>query len=224
MSSNRLRLVASLTLVAALGGCASARSLSAESPTPTEQFKAELTMRPEEVLLAPHPQGPSPDQRAALFQLVEHWKAKGSGPIVVETPAAGSDETFEATHQVDNFLQAYGVADADLRFRRYDAGPNPAAPLRVSFQTYAVDLPKCGQTWENLGFNPGNKPSSNFGCAVTANIAAMVANPSDLAYPQASTPADASRRQVVLEKYRQGVVTSSAKDDQAKGSVSSAVQ
>jgi pilus assembly protein CpaD len=45
----------------------------------------------------------------------------------------------------------------------------------------------------------------------------MVANPRDLVTPTTSDPSDDTRRQVVLGKYRQGTVTSTAADDQASG-------
>jgi pilus assembly protein CpaD len=52
----------------------------------------------------------------------------------------------------------------------------------------------------------------------------MIANPADLLTPRQMDPADASRRENVLGKYRQGQMTSSAKDPQANGAVSDAVQ
>jgi pilus assembly protein CpaD len=58
---------------------------------------------------------------------------------------------------------------------------------------------------------------------VTANIAAQVANPEDLLGPRAETPIDSGRRATVLDKYRKGELTSSAKDDQSSGVVSKAV-
>ena len=60
----------------------------------------------------------------------------------------------------------------------------------------------------------------HFGCATTANIAAQVANARDFLAPAVETPADNARRQVVMGKYRLGIPTSSAKDDQADGKVS----
>ena len=54
-------------------------------------------------------------------------------------------------------------------------------------------------------------------------MAAQIANPEDLIRPRDSTPADAGRRDTVLGKYRKGDVTASAKDEQATGVVSKAV-
>ena len=56
---------------------------------------------------------------------------------------------------------------------------------------------------------------------MTANIAAQIANPRDLIAPAVMTPGDNGRRAVVLDKYRKGDITSSAKDDQADGKTSS---
>ena len=228
MSSNRvsslLRLALCVSCALTATACASTGPERAEQAVlPTEQFKTTVTTQPEEVLLSPHADGLSPAQQAAVFELIDHWRSRAAGPITVQTPVAGNDDTFEATAKIDAFLQAYGVSEHDLRFKRYEAGPDPRAPIRVGFSAYAVDIPRCGQAWANLANNFDNQVTPNFGCAVTANIAAMVAKPSDLMYPQPSTPSDASRRQVVLEKYRQGQVTSSAKDEQAQGSVSHAV-
>ena len=69
-----------------------------------------------------------------------------------------------------------------------------------------------------------NDVQKNFGCATTANMAAQVANPADLMGASDTAPIDAGRRMDVLSKYRQGKVTSSEKDEQAKGSVAQAVK
>jgi pilus assembly protein CpaD len=58
---------------------------------------------------------------------------------------------------------------------------------------------------------------------VTANIAAQVANPEDLLGPRPETPIDSGRRATVLDKYRKGEVTASAKDEQSNGIISKAV-
>ena len=78
----------------------------------------------------------------------------------------------------------------------------------------------CEKGWGNIVATGSNKTSQSFGCAVNKNLAAMLIDPRDAERPRAVTPADAGRRAVVLDKYRQGLVTSTARDDQATGSVS----
>ena len=65
------------------------------------------------------------------------------------------------------------------------------------------------------------RSNPNFGCANTANIAALIANPADLIAPRdVRIRRDAARRETVLTKYRQGQITSTPKDEQASGVVS----
>ncbi len=69
-----------------------------------------------------------------------------------------------------------------------------------------------------------NQPQPNFGCAVTSNMTAQIADPGDLLGPRTMTPQDAARRQVVLQKYRAGEKTGAEIDDGANGAVSQAVK
>jgi type IV pilus biogenesis protein CpaD/CtpE len=66
---------------------------------------------------------------------------------------------------------------------------------------------KCGQWPEDLGAasvsNTLNEQYWNYGCSTQHNLAAMVANPNDLlAQRQGSGSPDATRRAIVLDKYR----------------------
>jgi pilus assembly protein CpaD len=90
----------------------------------------------------------------------------------------------------------------------------------VGFTHYEAKGPDCGRKWSSFTHSMDNKVSANFGCASTADIAAMIANPADLVAPREMTPGDAGRRATVLEKYRQGLITSTPKDEQASGIVS----
>jgi pilus assembly protein CpaD len=56
-----------------------------------------------------------------------------------------------------------------------------------------------------------NLPYPNFGCAQQRNLAAQIANPADLLGPRTTETADAERRAVVFDKYRQGRVTGAEK-------------
>lgn len=66
----------------------------------------------------------------------------------------------------------------------------------------------------DLRVNPQNTPSPGFGCAHQSNITLMAADPADLQRPRASTPADPTARQRVLDDYREGRDTSKAKGAQ----------
>jgi type IV pilus biogenesis protein CpaD/CtpE len=75
---------------------------------------------------------------------------------------------------------------------------------------------ECGNWPEDLTATSRNRQYENFGCAQQNNIAAMVANPDDLWRPRKQTPADATRRSKIFDKYRQGAATAAAQEAQQK--------
>jgi pilus assembly protein CpaD len=125
--------------------------------------------------------------------------------------------------QVRDRLLMYGAPAPQVRIVAYDAAGSDRPTIRVGFETYVAEGPRCGDRWENLTATRNNEAYGNFGCAMAANLAAQIANPEDLLRPRDSAPIDAGRRDTVLGKYRKGEVTSSAKDDQAKGTISKAI-
>ena len=90
----------------------------------------------------------------------------------------------------------------------------------VAYTTYQAEIPRCGLKWGNLSSNGKNKPMDNFGCAVTANMAAQIANPADIAGPRSADPTDAGRRTTVIDKYRQGQSTAGAVEAGSSGTLS----
>jgi len=217
-------LPAFLVLVAAasLSACQSTSKQDALIPnpvTPTEQYKSIVTQAPHDIALAVHPQGLSPNQQAALITFARDWVDDGGGDVVVKSPANGGDAgmarlTADATI---SYLKHIGVPEARLRLVGYDAAHAPNPPVIASFARFEAVVTKCGERWGSLTSTANNRPQANFGCAETANLAAMIANPRDLVTPTAEDPADNSRRQVVLGKYRQGGITSTTQDSQASG-------
>ncbi len=230
MIRNSLILLASLSLVSvSLAACATDdQVVSHDAPgarLSTERFAIEVREHPEELKLAAHAQGLSPNQTAALNVFIDHWQTVNGGDVLVKTPSNAGDPhaIYRATVDAKDYLVAHGVSPDRVRVVNYDAGGDKAAPVVVGYAAYVAQAPKCGQDWENLSATKDNREYNNFGCAVTANLAAEIANPADLLAPHASDPADAERRQTVLDHYRKGEATSTAKDDQANGAVSTAV-
>jgi pilus assembly protein CpaD len=221
----------SLILLAglALTACATTDTdIAATGPqplTPTERYAIEVRQQPQELKLAPHAQGVSPNQAEALADFVARWSAAEGGPVTVHSPSNGGDPraAFRTTEDARAILVEKGIDPANIRVVGYDAGGDAQAPIVVGYQAYVARGPECGGEWENLTATRNNAAYANFGCAITANMAAQIANPGDILTPRALDPTDASRRQTVLDHYRKGESTSSAKDEQANGAVSTAV-
>jgi len=202
------------TLVA-LSGCATAAGDMPVAATPTSQYRLEARAAQQEVALAPRADGLSAAQRAALTDIA--MRANGQ-PIVVRAPAGGDPVSTRSAFNAKEALVEMGAAD--VRMAAYDGAPG--APILVGFTGFEAVVPQCGN-FGNLMATRDNRVQSNFGCAITANMAAQIANPSDIVTPQQMDPADASRRSTVMAKYRAGEVTSTARDNNSSGAVSRVV-
>lgn len=216
-------LVASLAACASPGGKAKVAADDPPARTPTEQYSIAVSHAPDEIQLAAHADGLSARQSTALEELVARWRETGGKAMTITSPDGGGQDVQRTAQAVEGRLQALGVASSLIHLASYDPAQRPGAPVVVGFQRYEAEGPRCGREWKSFTHTLSNEVNSNFGCAVTANIAAMIANPADLAEPRAMDDADAARRETVLGKYRQGLATSSVKDDQASGAISNVV-
>jgi pilus assembly protein CpaD len=222
----RTALIASLALT--LGACAStgnSAKTAALPPIPStlDRYLPVVTEVPQSLLLAPHAQGLSANQQTALRRFADQWRADEGGMLQIEAPSKGVTGSYETSYGAMAALLALGVSRDAVRLDGYDGAGVPDAPIRLSYMRATVKKMDCSREWGNLTSTNSNEVADNFGCSVNANIAMQVASPRDLQSPQNSTAFDAQRRQVALEKYRKGEITSSAQDKQASGAVSKAV-
>ena len=215
------------TALAGLSACATkVPDRVADARTPTEHFEAHAIQSDEEIRLAVHAQGLSPRQGEAVASFASGWRDAEGGMITLSAPAGGADgaAAFRMAQGVEDALIRQGVAADHIRIVSYEAKGDPAAPMRVSYRRYQAVVPACGRAWTNIAHSADNDVQPNFGCAVTANMAAQIADPADLLRPRETTPADVQRRAVMLDKYRKGQTTSSDADDKARGAVSNVIR
>ncbi|KAK0351332.1 hypothetical protein LTR94_025362, partial [Friedmanniomyces endolithicus] len=155
--------------------------------------------------------GLSANQRAALDALVGRFAMEGAPVLVIEAPAGGDPVAAQAAWNVKAAFEAAGVPGERIQLVGY-AAPDPRAPVLVGFETVRAVVPQCGTQWGNLGRSGDNQSASNFGCAVTANLAAQIADPRDIVAPRGMTPSEAGRRSVVFDAYRKGSATSATRE------------
>ena len=164
----------------------------------------------------------SDNQRHALDQVAARAAWTADNAIDVQIVTSGDPASMAAGRIMANYLYAHDVADKDLTLKSaQDQASDIVTVNLVSYRAHHLD---CNQTWENLAATGGNQTYQNFGCAVTANLAAQVADPRDIDHPHAAAPVDDSRKSDILDKYRQGKITSAEVDQSAKGTVSDAIQ
>ncbi len=221
-----LMIACSSALVCACASQGDVLHLSKKDPyqaiTPTEQFSIKVTQGPDEILLAPHAYGVSDAQEHALEGLVDRWRNAGSGVITIRSPEGSHEASYHATAAIQNALEDLGVHPEEIQLVSYDAPDG--APIGVGFVGYRASGPDCGQDWRDFTKTGDNRVNSNFGCAVTANIAAQIANPSDLLGPRPMDSSNATRRATVMSHYEQGAITSTPADPQAHAAISGAIQ
>ncbi len=227
MTSSLTRLTPVLAALA-LSACASAPTPMAGPPAPTPldtwSARVQIVAQPEEILLAPHATGLSGTQARALAEFHARWTLAEGGMITVAAPTGTQGAgAYRVSADARAFLVAQGARPEMVRLVGYDAGAAAGAPVIIGFQRYAAITPRCGE-WTAATSTASNQPYGNLGCAITANIAAQVANPGDLAAARPMDPADTGRRMTVLGKYRAGETTSTGRDEQASGWISRAVQ
>jgi pilus assembly protein CpaD len=212
----------------ALGACATgpnhADKAAADPPpiTPTERFQVQVDPAPLELKLGVHETGLSPNQVDALREFAGRWMHTDRAPITIKAPEHGPAQAavYRTATAARDYLIGQGVDPSAVRIVGYEAADDHAAPVVVGFVRYQARGPQCGRSWDSLSTDYDSNGYPEFGCAVTANLAAQVADPADLLHPRASDPPDAPRRQNVIDKYRQGTTTSTMKDSQANGAVS----
>ncbi|QND49187.1 CpaD family pilus assembly lipoprotein [Rhizobium lusitanum] len=151
--------------------------------------------------------------RDTVRGFVQDYRAHATGTVEIMTPreSANSPAASALRRQIRQELVASGIPSARIADNYYPAGgPSDAAPIRLRFIATTAVTNACGQWPADLADNAfDNQNYYNFGCATQNNLAAQVANPTDLIAPRAMTPIDADQRSKVIDNYRSGSTATS---------------
>jgi len=157
----------------------------------------------------------NPTQRAQILAFGLKWRREATGGIVIARPVGSVNEraAADAMHEITSILTSSGMPPNSIGVRTYAANGPALATVRLSYPKIAAQAGPCGIWPEDIGPSANrdyfeNQPMWNNGCASQRNLAAMVDDPADLVEPRAETPAYPMRRTTVIEKYRQGLDTS----------------
>jgi pilus assembly protein CpaD len=218
-------MLASVALIG-LGGCAQSPENIAHANRLHTQIQAtEVTAELKiDAVVSGEKLGTS--ERDAVKYFAAAYRDEGHGSVIISRPSNGPDDVsaLRAAADARAILLAEGVEPMRITEGPYDASGAGAAPLVISYRTYEASVPNCPDIshWD-FGWTGSNVALPSFGCAVSVNLAAMIADPSDLVGEQRIDPADVNRRSVVLTKYRNGEKTSAERNQDANGAISSAV-
>ncbi|WFU09136.1 CpaD family pilus assembly lipoprotein [Rhizobium sp. CB3090] len=151
--------------------------------------------------------------RDTVRGFVQDYKAHASGTVEILAPggSANAPGVSSFRRQIRQELVASGIPSARIVDSYYQtSGPGDAAPIRLRFMATTATTNACGQWPEDLSANAfDNQNYYNFGCATQNNLAAQVANPTDLIAPRAMSPIDTDQRSKVIDNYRSGNVPTS---------------
>ena len=203
-------------LAVATAGCVSAPRMEVQTAiTPTEQFAIEVRPEPDQLLLSARSPELSQAQAQALAGLAMRWREAATGPLTIQAPAGSQNAAagFGKATAAAQALAGFGVPPGAIVTSSYAAAGRSDAPVQVGFVRQVAVGPDCAGRHSDLTATYANAPTGSFGCAVTANFAAQLANAADLSAPREMTPADATRRGVVMGKYQRGEPTGTPRSD-----------
>jgi len=168
-----------------------------------------------------------PTQRAEVLAFARNWQRDATGGVTIDRPMGGATERAanDSLRETMSIIVQAGVPNNGIVIRTFDAAGQKSSWLRLHYPLMVAHAGPCGLWPDDVGADYNvkhfqNKEYYNFGCAQQRNIAAMVANPSDLVQPRAETPAYTMRRTEGFEKYRQGNSTATSYPESEKAKLS----
>jgi pilus assembly protein CpaD len=218
--------LASLPLIA-LGGCMQSQEQIAWSNRMHTQIVAQETTAELKIGTVVAGEKLGMRERDAVKGFTMAYQQEGHGAVIISRPSNGPDDisAMRAAADARAVMLAEGVDQGMIAEGTYDGTGARAAPLIISYRTFDAVVPNCPDIshWDFTDTS-SNSALPSLGCAVSVNLAAMIANPTDLVGDQPTDPADGTRRTIMFSKYRAGEKTSSERNTDASGSISDAVE
>jgi pilus assembly protein CpaD len=226
------RLAAIAGLAALLGGCYQHTSAAQEPAYPTDyRERHPITLREGdraiEIFVGRNRGGLTPAQSADVLAFAQQWRREGTSGVIIDVPQGGaaSRAAADSMREVHSILAASGVPAKAVYVRGYHPAASALASIKLRYSKLVAEAGPCGLWPKDLGPSAdgddfSNNPYWNLGCATQRNLAAMVANPADLAQPRGEAPAYQPRRSVAIDNWRKGTNPSGAYPDYDKGKIS----
>jgi pilus assembly protein CpaD len=148
-------------------------------------------------------------QRQALLGFFDAYDTSAAPVLTIAAPSGSANEIAAraASRDFARLAAASGVRKDRIAMVSYQAGAaETAAPVRLVYTSIRAHTDKCGRWPQDVLETTENRHYANFGCAYQNNLAAQMANPTDLLGPRKRTTIDAENRGEVIDTYRrQGI-------------------
>lgn len=140
-------------------------------------------------------------QKTALDGFLQDYDRRAAAPLQILVPVGSVNEAaaHRAAIGLSREARRDGIAGSNISVLPYqvpDAGAQ--APIRVSYAKVKASTNRCGRWPADIADTSENKHYEDFGCSSQNNLAAQVANPSDLIGPRKLGDVDAERRSAVI--------------------------
>ncbi len=222
-----ITLAATCIALVGLAGCGTARGITDPNLPMDYQVRHPITVAATsaemEISINPQSVALLRVDETRLRAFAAAYRTRGHGALVIMVPSE-TPNSLAATQVLANVhtvLSEEGLHPDDVQSRPYRTSDNPAwAPLVLSFTRYEASAAPCGDWSESYTVRRYGNATPNWGCATQNNLAVMVSEPADLIGPRAMTPADATQRSEMLDRYHQGRSTTTTRNNEDDASIS----
>jgi pilus assembly protein CpaD len=188
-----------MIVAAGLVGCTPSTSLWSDADARKEIAVHKVEIAHDVAFAASSSEIAGPELRR-LDQFLARQHLGYGDTVEIHTPGADARLDSRRAAAVSAYLVRAGVAA--------DRGANgPASDVRITVSRSVAVPPSCGD-WRkpsNDG-DPGNTPSSNFGCASMRNLGMMIADPSELVAGHPASPGQGEPLAASVKRYRAGEI------------------
>ena len=182
-------------LTMALSGCISRDAMVADDTyqpyNGSDQYPITVAKGPVTLEVATASGTLQAEQINAVQGFLHQATSAGITPITLARPSGGGNSTRVAG-EIASLMAGQGIPRQQVVFATYDAPAN--GPIKLSYISTYAKTKACGNWDRDITDSSQNTDGPNHGCAVQANIAAMIADPETLIVPEAETAILASSR------------------------------
>lgn len=137
----------------------------------------------------------------AVTRFVREFRRDGRSPLEIEVPRGARHG--RAVESVRYIAEANGVHPRRIQFNDRRDGHSG---ITLKYERIAAIAPTCGDWSEDAIKRPEIGPYRNFGCASQRNLANMVANPTDLLFPEVEADRHSDHRGKSYRSYTNGTL------------------
>lgn len=209
LQARKLVPAVAIALAALLSGCANRDSITVGSVPDDYRTNHPIMIAEKnqkvDIPVGAGDRGMTGYQRDTLLGFLDGYDRSAAPALTIAIPLGSANEAaaLVAGRDFARVAAASGLNRKRIVMTSYQsASAEASAPVRVSFVAVRAQTDKCGRWPEDLLQTSDNRHYADFGCSYQNNLAAQMANPSDLLGPRKMTDIDAENRGKVIDVYR----------------------